>query len=237
GSRSQSPKKSRRISMINAELDDQKDILAFSRDGSQDAFTSFVDRHHKHLFQLCFFILDDSGLAHQAVKKVFVAVLRDSYRYTQKTPFQPWFNAIINRVLHSQLGKALHRQRHENGPLKANKGLLLSLPGAAAHAFGLHTLFGRDPMRLAKGFACPPGQMRSQLNASFQEVAERLSKRLNLTEESAEAEQAALAAIEELKNKTRVADMPKAPSFQKLERDAARQTTSILLAKARFPQS
>ena len=197
---------------------DQELILEFAREGSQAAFEAFIDRHHEALYRIACFVGLDSGLARQAQKKCFVSALRESYRFNPESSFQAWFHGIVTRVLEKQMAKALHKAQ-----ISAQEGgerplWILRLSGKDAYALALQQLTGMEVPELARQFAIPPGEMRSRLKHS-------LGGDPGATHIDIRRDQALAAAV------------PDSPRFEKIERDAARQTTSIILAKARFPHT
>lgn len=197
---------------------DQELILEFAREGSQAAFEAFIDRHHEPLYRISRFVGLDSGLARQAQKKCFVSALRESYRFNPETSIQAWFHGIVSGVLEKQMAKALHKAQISAQESGERPLWILHLSGTEAYGLALQQLTGMDVPELARQFAIPPGEMRSRLKRSLKGDSRGSH-------------------IEKLRDQALTAELPDAPRFEKIERDAARQTTSIILAKARFPHT
>lgn len=207
-----------KLLMNTPQARDQELILEFAREGSQAAFEAFIDRHHEALYRIACFVGLDSGLARQAQKKCFVSALRESYRYNPESSIQAWFHGIVTGVLAKQMAKALHKAQIRAQDGGERPAPILQLSGKDAYVLALQQLMGMDVPELARQFAIPPGEMRARLKRSLTGDAE--VRNIALHREHALA-----------------VELPDAPRFEKIERDAARQTTSIILAKARFPHS
>lgn len=121
----------------------ESQALERARAGDQHAFRHLVDVHARGLFQLCFRITRDSGLAEDAVQEALYKAWRALDSFDGRAAFSTWLHRIAVNAALEQLRRNARHRHHPRPPTQdaaAESDFLVEIadpaPGPEALASG-----------------------------------------------------------------------------------------------------
>jgi RNA polymerase sigma-70 factor (ECF subfamily) len=110
------------------------ELVAAALAGDRDAFGTIVERHQRHVYQLCFRFVGNHEDASDLTQDVFVRAYRALKTFKGTAALGTWLYRIAVNVSLNKVGAKGMRAEPLEGLLRANDGRLASLGESASDA-------------------------------------------------------------------------------------------------------
>ena len=82
---------------------DEKDLVAASARGDQEAFRRLVERYRRLVLHVAFRSMGDMSLAEDVAQEAFIKVFRGLPRYRPEKPFVHWLHRVVANAVTDEL--------------------------------------------------------------------------------------------------------------------------------------
>ena len=160
-------------SQSEAQVDDaeERDLVAASARGDQDAFRRLVERYRRLVLHVAFRSMGDMSLAEDVAQEAFIKVFRGLPHYRPEKPFVHWLHRVVANAVTDEL-----RRKRATVPLDALVNPPESSEAAPEDVAGQHDV--QQAVRAA--IAALPPRYREIISLqvfhelTYEEIARRL---------------------------------------------------------------
>lgn len=175
-------------------MTDRELLQRFTRDQSQDAFATLVERYAGLVYGTCFRVLNESHAAEDAAQATFLAFAQKAATFTEDIIVAGWLHraalmsardvqkAALRRQVREQEASVMPR-RNDDETIDWNTlqpeidAALAALPTEQRDTIVLRYLHGLSHAQLASEFACPPETIHTRLTRGMKTLREILERR------------------------------------------------------------
>src|SRR5215204_1975673 len=110
------------------------DLVAAAREGSHEAFDAIVERHRRHVYQLCYRFVGNHEDASDLTQDVFIRAYRALRSFKGDAALSTWLYRIAVNVSLNKVGAKTPRPEPLDALLRANDGRIASADESASDA-------------------------------------------------------------------------------------------------------
>jgi len=110
------------------------DLVAAAREGSHAAFDAIVERHRRHVYQLCYRFVGNHEDASDLTQDVFIRAYRALRSFKGDAALSTWLYRIAVNVSLNKVGAKTPRPEPLDALLRANDGRIASADESASDA-------------------------------------------------------------------------------------------------------